>query len=133
MKKAATATRNILLNLADSNGKLAKSLGGSVETFDELIDGLITLDEQGVSLGETLELTDKRSVAAFNRFLEGAESARTLKDGITDVNKELQAMVDIQLDTLAGDIDLFDRSCTGVAGAASVAILRQFSIKTPQL
>ena len=37
---AGTATRNILLNLADANGKLAKSLGGPVKTLPELLDGL---------------------------------------------------------------------------------------------
>ena len=111
--KAATATRNILLNLADANGDLAKSLGGSVDNFDDLIDGLIKLEKQGVPLQKSLQLTDKRSVAAFSRFLEGAESARVLRDGITDVNKELQAMVDIQLDTLAGDIDLLKSAWEG--------------------
>lgn len=112
--KAATATRNILLNLADANGALAKSLGGSVTTFDDLIDGLVTLDAKGIDLGTTLELTDKRSVAAFSRFLEGAESARELRDGIIDVTDELQAMVDVQLDTLAGDIDLLKSAWEGL-------------------
>ena len=111
--KAATATRNILLNLADTNGALAKSLGGSVDNFDDLIDGLVTLEAQGVPLGKMLELTDKRSVAAFSRFLEGAESARKLRDGITGVTKELQTMVDVQLDTLAGDIDLLKSAWEG--------------------
>lgn len=111
--KAATATRNILLNLADANGALAKRLGGSVDSFDGLIDAMVKLDEEGIDLGETLELTDKRSVAAFSRFLEGAESARTLRDGISGVNDELQEMVDVQLDTLAGDIDLLKSAWEG--------------------
>ena len=66
---SATATRNILLNLADGSGKLAKALGGSVNTLPELVAGLKKLREQGVDLNTTLELTDKRSVAAFNAFL----------------------------------------------------------------
>ena len=111
--KSATATRNILLNLADANGALAKSLGGSVDTFDGLIDGLIELNEKGVDLATTLELTDKRSVAAFNQFLRVAESARTLKDEISDVTDELERMVKIQADTLAGDIDLLKSAWDG--------------------
>jgi TP901 family phage tail tape measure protein len=102
--KAATATRNILLNLADANGALAQKLGGSVSTFDELIQGLITLNEKGVGLNETLELTDKRSVAAFNQFLSAAGSTRELRDEITDVADELERMVDTQLDSFAGDV-----------------------------
>ncbi len=102
--KAATATRNILLSLADANGSLAKSLGGSVGTFDELIAGLIDLDRKGISLAETLELTDKRSVAAFNQFLIAADSTRKLRDEITDVNDELSDMVKMRLDSFAGDV-----------------------------
>jgi TP901 family phage tail tape measure protein len=124
--KAATATRNILLNLADTNGALAKSLGGSVDNFDDLIDGLITLNEKGVSLGETLELTDVRSVAAFNQFLSTAEGARTLRDSITGVNDQLQDMVDVQLDTLAGDIDLLKSAWEGfIHSAAEGGALRE--------
>ena len=33
---AATATRNILLNLADSSGKLAQALGKPITSLDEL-------------------------------------------------------------------------------------------------
>lgn len=112
--KAATATRNILLNLADANGKLAKKLGGSVSTFDELIDGLVSLDKQGVGLNETLQLTDKRSVAAFNTFLKTAGGARELKGEITGVTEQLQGMVDVQIDTLAGDLDLLRSAWEGL-------------------
>ena len=111
--KAATATRNILLNLADANGALALSLGGSVGTFDELIDGLITLDEKGVSLAQTLELTDKRSVAAFNQFLTGAESARKLREEITDVNEQLSEAVAQRLDSYAGDVKALSSAWEG--------------------
>lgn len=37
---SATATRNILLNLADGSGELAKALGGPVNTLPELVAGL---------------------------------------------------------------------------------------------
>ena len=51
---AATATRNILLNLADTNGVLAKSLGKPVTNLDELITGLRTLNEGGIDLATSL-------------------------------------------------------------------------------
>jgi TP901 family phage tail tape measure protein len=104
--KSGTALRNILLNLADANGALAQELGGSVSNFDELIEALIKLDAEGIDLASTLELTDKRSVAAFNQFLSGAGAAKELRDGISDVNDQLEEMVETQLDALPGDIDL---------------------------
>lgn len=102
---AATATRNILLKLADANGKLAKSLGGSVHSFEDIMNAMIQLRDQGVDLNKTLELTDKRSVAAFNTFLDGAESAMTLRGELEDVNGELQRMAEQRANTVEGAID----------------------------
>lgn len=112
--KAATATRNILLNLADANGALAQKLGGSAGTLDELVQGLITLNENGIGLNETLELTDKRSVAAFSQFLEGAASVGELKDQVTDTRDELELMVDLQLDSYAGDVKALSSAWQGL-------------------
>lgn len=101
---AATATRNIFLNLADSGGKLAKALGGPVKTFPELMDGLKRLNERGIDLATTLELTDKRSVAAFNSFLAGADSAVALRGELEDTGGVLQEIADKRMDTVEGAV-----------------------------
>lgn len=101
---AATAARNILLNLADSNGKLAKSLGGSVRTLPELASGLQKLKEKGVDLNATLELTDKRSVAAFNAFLSGADKLVALRNAVTNVDGDLKNMAATMDDNVQGAI-----------------------------
>ena len=80
---AATATRNILLNLADSNGKLARALGGPVTNMEELAAGLKKLQAEGIDLATALELTDKRSVAAFETFINNADTLTTLRQGVT--------------------------------------------------
>lgn len=102
---AATATRNILLNLSDTNGKLAKALGGSVHSFEDIMEAMRKLRDQGVDLNTTLELTDKRSVAAFNTFLDGVESAQTLRGELEDVNGKLQEMAEQRANTVEGAID----------------------------
>lgn len=101
---AATATRNIFLNLADSGGKLAKALGKPVKTLPELIDGLKSLKEKGVDLNTTLELTDKRSVAAFNAFLTAADKILPLREQITGVESELDDMAKTMGDNVQGAI-----------------------------
>lgn len=101
---AATATRNILLNLADSGGALAKALGGSVKTLPELVSGLQRLKAQGVDLNTTLELTDKRSVAAFNAFLGSAGSIDTLRESITGVGEDLNRMATTMNDNVKGSL-----------------------------
>lgn len=103
---AATATRNILLKLADANGALAKQLGGNVRTFDGFIDGLIKLRDAGVDLNTALELTDRRSVSAFSAFLKGAESARELRESLEDVSGELERIQQTRLETVSGQISI---------------------------
>lgn len=101
---AATALRNIFLNLADSNGLLAKSLGGAVKTLPELVNGLKKLKEQGVDLNTTLELTDKRSVAQFNTLLTNIDALIPLREQITGVEEELGNMANTMGDNAQGAI-----------------------------
>lgn len=111
---AATATRNIILKLADSNGKLAKSLGGSARTFDEIFNGLIKLRDSGIDLSEALELTDRRSVAAFSAFLSGAESAKELRGELENVSGELERIQSERLQTTEGATKLLKSAWEGL-------------------
>ena len=111
---AATATRNILLNLADDSGKLAQALGKPIKSLDDLAPALQQLKDQGVSLAEALELTDKRSVAAFETFLNGTDTITALKDSITGVNAELAAMQQTKLDTVEGSVKLLQSAWEGL-------------------
>ena len=108
-----TATKNILLNLADANGDLAKELGGPVKNADELAKGLKELEARGIDLTEALELTDKRSVAAFQTFINGSDDLVNLRDSITDVNKELNDMADKRLDSINGQLTLLNSAWEG--------------------
>lgn len=111
---AATATRNILLNLADTNGKLAKSLNGPVKSLPELIDGLKKLHARGIDLAGTLELTDKRSVAAFNTFLNGADDVKELHDALQDVDGAAKSIAEERLNTVEGSIKLLQSAWEGL-------------------
>ena len=111
---AATAARNIILYLADANGKLAKAMGGPAKTFDEIIDGLIKLRKAGTDLNEALELTDKRSVAAYSALLSGAEPARELRQSLEDVDGELQRISEERLNTVEGSTKLLQSAWEGL-------------------
>ena len=99
---AATATRNIILSLADSNGDLAKALGGPVKNADDLAKGLKKLNDEGIDLAKALELTDKRSVAAFSTFLSQADNLSALKSEISGVTDQFNAMSETMGDNVAG-------------------------------
>lgn len=111
---AATATRNILLNLADANGKLAKELGQPIRSLPDLIDGLQRLDAKGIDLAKTLDLTDKRSVAAFNTFLRGAGAMGELRDSLQDVDGELKRIQEERLNSVEGSVKLLQSAWEGL-------------------
>lgn len=111
---AATATRNIFLNLADSGGKLAKALGRPVKNLDELQAGLIALRDRGIDLNEMLDLTDKRSVAAFARFVQGADDLTKFRDSITDVNDELKKAAEERVNNLSGSLTKLSSAWEGL-------------------
>lgn len=103
---AATATRNILLNLADANGKLAKRIGEPVRDIPSLIEGLNKLNSEGVDLATTLELTDRRSVAAFNTFLKGTGSLKALRNELDSTSGVLEQIQRERLNTLDGSMKM---------------------------
>ena len=111
---AATATRNILLNLADSSGKLALALGGPVNNLDDLIKGLKKLNSEGIDLNKVLELTDKRSVAAFNTFLNGTDTVLALCDAVTGAEDAFNAMSEEMGDNVQGALNRLSSTIEGV-------------------
>ena len=111
---AATATRNILLNLADSSGKLALALGGPVNNLDDLIKGLKKLNSEGIDLNKALELTDKRSVAAFNTFLNGTDTVLALCDAVTGAEDAFNAMAEEMGDNVQGALNRLSSTIEGV-------------------
>lgn len=112
---AATATRNIFLNLADANGKLAKSLGQPITDINSLVEGLKRLEDRGIDLAEALDLTDKRSVAAFATFLSGADDVKVLRDELEDVSGLLQEIAERRTNTTEGAIGRLKSAWEGLS------------------
>lgn len=110
---AATALRNIFLYLADSSSKLSKAIGKPVKTLPDLLDGLDKLKKQGLSVGEALELTDKRAVAAFTTLVEGTASARDLRAALEDVNGAIDEKAQAQIDNIKGSVELLKSAWEG--------------------
>lgn len=102
---AATALRNILLNLSDSNGKLAKGIGHSVTNFDELIEAFKELDRKGVDVNSVLQMTDKRSAAAAITIIKQADAVSDLKVQLDGAEGSLDKMADTMQDNLIGAVN----------------------------
>lgn len=111
---AATAARNILLNLADSNGKLAKSMGGAVKDMDGLQKGLLKLRDGGIDLATALELTDKRSVAAFEAFMTNAEGLTEMRKAVTGCEDGLKQMDETMQNNVQGSLAKLESAWQGL-------------------
>lgn len=101
---AATATRNILLKLADTSGLLTKTLGKQPKTLAELLEGLRRLKAEGANLNDALELTNVRAAGAFARFLEATDSAQKLADAMDNCDGVAKRMAETMENNLGGDI-----------------------------
>lgn len=112
--QAATATRNIFLNLADSSSKLSKRLKEPVTNLPSLLRGLKQLNNEGIDLGEAFELTDKRSVAAFATFLAGTDSVERLKTILDGAAGSAKQMANVMKDNLRGDLLLAKSAWEGL-------------------
>ena len=110
---AATALRNIFLYLADNSSKLSQAIGKPVKTLPDLLDGLDKLKDQGLSVGEALELTDKRAVAAFTTLVEGTASARDLRAALEEVNGAIDEKAQAQIDNIKGSVELLKSAWEG--------------------
>lgn len=111
---AATALRNIFLNLADEGSDLSRALGQPVKNIDDLRAGLLRLEQEGVDLAKVLELTDKRSVSAFMSIMKGAGNLDSLRDSISDVSEEFQKMSGTMADNASGAWKGFESAVEGL-------------------
>ncbi len=124
---AATSTRNIFLKMADGSSDLAKALGHPVKSLDELAPALQELKKKGIDLADMLELTDKRSVAAFATFVDGSDKLLDLRNSITDCSDALHEMEDKQINTLQGSVTMLNSAWEGLllTFSGSNGILKQ--------
>ena len=111
---AATALRNILLNLADSNGKLAQGIGHTARTFPEIIAAFKELRDKGVDVSAVLDMTDKRSAAAAIALIESAEAADELKRSLDGADGSLNTMSDTMSDNVIGSVKALQSAWEGL-------------------
>lgn len=111
---AATAFRNILLNLADDNGKLAKGLGHTAKTFPEILDAFKELSERGVDLNEVLEMSDNKSASALAAFIGNTDALRDLRDALGNSSGAMNEMYGTMTNNLIGSVNSLKSAWEGL-------------------
>ena len=103
--QAGTGLRNIMLRLADSNSKLSKAMGGTVNSLPELIIGLEKLKKGGIDATGALKLVDRYSVTAFTALIQASGKLEGMYETLIKNYGISQKMADIRMDNFAGSVE----------------------------
>ena len=97
---AGTSLRNIFLQMQDPSSKLAKNLGFTVKSSDDLQRAMEKL--KGESDETLTSLVKVRQVAAFKVMVKGADRIADLTEELNNSSGAAKIMADIVGDTLEG-------------------------------
>ena len=81
-----TGLRSIFLELADDSSALSKALGEPIQSLPQFLAALQRLQDSGLDVGEALNLTDKRSVAAFLSLANGTQDVLNLATSLENAS-----------------------------------------------
>lgn len=98
---AGTGLTNIISRLGNENSKFAKTLGRTVDGFDDFIAGLIELKGRGIDITGVFELVDRRAAAVFSILLDGTETVKEFKEKLQDASGVMETQAAVQLDSIA--------------------------------
>lgn len=98
---AGTGLTNIISRLGNENSKFAKTLGRTVDGFDDFIAGLIELKGRGIDITGVFELVDRRAAAVFSILLDGTETVKEFKEKLQDASGVMEEQAAVQLDSIA--------------------------------
>ncbi len=119
---AATGLRNNLLTLLDATPDVTaglSDLGLSVEELNpqmnSLVDIVQKLEKAGFDTADSVKIFGKESNALSVLVSTGAEKLREFEQSLIGAAGAAETMKDIQLDSLAGDLDLLKSSAEGAA------------------
>ncbi|QDP63196.1 MAG: putative minor tail protein [Prokaryotic dsDNA virus sp.] len=120
---AGTSLRNIFLKMADPAGELAQQLGYGITSIDQLAPALLELEEKGIDVADALDMTDKRSAAAFLTMIQGADTMDELNQILLTSQGTAASLAETMRDTLKGDIDELKSAAEG----ATIAFVEMFA------
>ena len=99
---AGTSLRNIFLKMQNPSSDLAKHLGFTVTSSDDLQRALDKLNDEGLSNAEMMKLVDLRQVAAFQTMIRGSQNISDLTFELEKSNGASADMANIVGDNLEG-------------------------------
>ena len=110
---AGTGLTNILSRLGNENSKFVKTIGHTVNGFDEFAASLIDLKQRGADLGDVFQLVDRRAAATFSILLDGVSTVEEFKKKLEEANGVMKEQSEVQMEALSNKYELLKNQFSG--------------------
>ena len=111
---AGTSLRNIFLKMGDPSSDLAKALGKTIGSGEELVQELKNLRDAGVDVEKMLAVVDQRQVAAFATMVKGVDVIESQILAFENANGAAAEMAGTVGDSLQGAMLRFKSALDGL-------------------
>ena len=112
---AGTSLRNIFLKLGDPSSDLAKSIGFTVNSGEDMVAQFKRMAKEGVNVEKMLEIVDVRQVAAISTMIENIDVLERQIGAYENSSGAAKDMADIVGDNLEGAMLRFKSAMQGLA------------------
>ena len=111
---AGTSLRNIFLKLGDPSSDLAKSIGFTVNSGEDMVREFRRMRDEGINVEKMLEVVDVRQVAAISTMIEHIDKIESQTEAFRNSTGAAQDMADIIQASLQGATLKFNSALDGL-------------------
>jgi len=111
---AGTSLRNIFLKLGDPSSDLAKSIGFTVNSGEDMVKEFRRMRDEGVNVEKMLEVVDVRQVAAISTMIEHIDKIESQTEAFRNSEGAAQDMAGVIGDSLQGSTLRFNSALDGL-------------------
>jgi len=111
---AGTSLRNIFLKLGDPSSDLAKSIGFTVNSGEDMVKEFRRMRDEGIDVEKMLEVVDVRQVAAISTMIEHIDKIEKQTEAYRGSAGAAGEMADIIGDNVEGALRRFNSALDGL-------------------
>ena len=111
---AGTSLRNIFLKLGDPSSDLAKSIGFTVNSGEDMVREFRRMRDEGINVEKMLKVVDVRQVAAISTMIEHIDKIESQTEAFRNSTGSAQDMANIIGESLQGATLRFQSALDGL-------------------
>lgn len=113
--QAGTATRRVMLELADSNSAASKAITATGEKATTFVEKLKVLNKMNLDVSETTRLFGMLSSTAATVMIKNADAVDELSESLSNADGSAKEMANTMLDSLPGAVTVMGSALEGLA------------------